>query len=409
MATRLTDVHFWPETGFVDRPWLDEPVADALVKSSRRVCERYSEALRELDLPNAVGSLQLIIRQTRERPESAEPTAPTVQVDVNVDRPEGGEWAGVLLPAEAERLSGTDRAHLVLEIITGVLTRLAAARGWDPDLIQQAHRHVLDHGLGFSWAGPWKNSPNRRSKGRCSFDLTDDGFGRITLEVADATTGATVARSRQFTAYSTLEGFQRSARTLRWEGSRRLTVIPLIDLVGRADDLVEFDLDEGAVGVDGARALPVPAGKVVSPLPVHVVGKGATAPEQPHEILFMGIDRRRRCSREYVRTLEHLLHLVEGEEAWLRWWSASPAALLDIFTSFDNGRQGIRVRRTGSRVNAAITRAAKDQLRGPEGVQQARDDVTALVGRLRGRFELAEPPALPDTATLTRLPSGRHD
>lgn len=56
----LTLVEVWPSTGYPRGQWLEEPSADAFVKSARRVCESYSEALRAAQIANRVSTVRLM-------------------------------------------------------------------------------------------------------------------------------------------------------------------------------------------------------------------------------------------------------------------------------------------------------------------------------------------------------------
>ena len=94
--------------------------------------------------------------------------------------------------------------------------------------------------LEFVWTTPWKASPDRHHEARATFSLADDGFGRAVVEVRERRDdGGKVARSQTARAYSTVEGFKRSAKTLRWRGGM-VTMTPSVDFLGRPEGTINF-------------------------------------------------------------------------------------------------------------------------------------------------------------------------
>jgi hypothetical protein len=47
---KFRQIHVWPDTGFAERPWNDDPDVDAFARISRGICEAYSQALPGLAL-----------------------------------------------------------------------------------------------------------------------------------------------------------------------------------------------------------------------------------------------------------------------------------------------------------------------------------------------------------------------
>ena len=47
---KFRQVHVWPDTGFAERPWWDDPDVDSFVRISRGICEAYSQVLPSLAL-----------------------------------------------------------------------------------------------------------------------------------------------------------------------------------------------------------------------------------------------------------------------------------------------------------------------------------------------------------------------
>jgi hypothetical protein len=404
-VAQLSTIEFWPATGFIDQPWVDDAGEDAFVKTATRVCERFSEALRdappEARITNRVSSIRLFTGRhgaSNQRQPDPQVDADSVLVEAILDPPSGFEMVRVTVPSGIENLTAQQRARLVLDVITAATGRLAEARGWHRAPLDAARRHVIDHGYGFTAVSPWKSSRSRRHRARCAFAMADDGFGRLTLQVADVANGSLIATAGPYLAYSTREGYTRSVRTLRWTSATSVEVVPFIDLLGRATSTVTLDLAGEQTTAPDAAAVTEPheksQGDAAAALPAVVVhGVGASAPEQRHEMRVCGGGPINDTSRVYTRTLDLMLDQLETEP-WQLWWSRSPVAVLDIYYWFDGNRPGIRVQRRAQAGTASITRPARDQGQSAEGVQQAHADVAALVDRIRARFELPDPPEL---------------
>jgi hypothetical protein len=405
-VARLSTIEFWPATGFIDQPWVDHPGEDAFVKTATRVCERFSEALRdappEAQITNRVSSIRLFTGRhgaSNQRQPDPQADADGVLVEAILDPPSGFEMVRVTLPSGIENLTAHQRARLVLDVITAAAGRLAEARGWHRAPLDAARQHVIDHGYGYTAVSPWKTSRSRRHRARCAFAMADDGFGRLTLQVAEAGNDALLANAGPYLAYSTREGFTRSVRTLRWTSATSVEVVPFIDLLGRATSRVTLDLAGKQTTAPDAAAVTEPqetsqGDTTAAALPAVVVrGVGASAPEQRHEMRVCGGGPTNNTSRVYTRTLDLMLDQLETEP-WRLWWGHSPVAVLDIYYWFDGARPGTRVQRRAQAGTASITRPARVQGQGADGVQQAHADVTALVDRIRARFELPEPPEL---------------
>ena len=134
-------------------------------------------------------------------------------------------------------------------------------------------------------------------------------------------------------------------------------------------------------------------------------GLSPNSPQPPrHEISVMGGGPDNGTSPHYVKALDHLLDEIVSQ-AWQSWWSAAPISVLEIWFWFDDTKAMPRVRAANGKVTASINRPAPTQLRGRDGVAQAREDVIALAEKLRIRFGLGELPPLADRDTLNRLPT----
>ena len=57
-------------------------------------------------------------------------------------------------------------------------------------------------------------------------------------------------------------------------------------------------------------------------------GRGASAPEQPHEIIVVGGGPENGVPKAYMEELDRLLNIVAGE-TWRHWWSHPPVKLAE--------------------------------------------------------------------------------
>lgn len=150
-------------------------------------------------------------------------------------------------------------------------------------------------------------------------------------------------------------------------------------------DALSRVLQEARSTVGAALALAPP------PYAVLGVGRGVSAPEQPHEILICGGGPTNGVPAAYLDELTRLLDMVAGE-AWAGWWQASPVKVAEVFYWFDAAKPGVRVR-VGAKVIASIDRPVAT-MRGANPVELAHHDVARLTERLASRLDLPERPAL---------------
>lgn len=124
---------------------------------------------------------------------------------------------------------------------------------------------------------------------------------------------------------------------------------------------------------------------------VFAEGRGATAPEQPHEILFLGGGPVNGVPKAYLQEMDRLLHIISGE-TWAKWWSNSPVRIAEIVYVLDGARSGVRIV-VGPIVKATIERPV-GTIRGKDPTRLAREDVAMLAQRLALRLGLPNPPEL---------------
>ena len=132
-------------------------------------------------------------------------------------------------------------------------------------------------------------------------------------------------------------------------------------------------------------------GPASNPWRVMAVGRGASAPEQPHEIAICGGGPMNGVPKAYTEELDRLLTVV-ASDGWASWWSRSPVKLVEVFYWFDAAKPGVRVR-VGAKVTAAIDRPVAT-ISGANPIELARADVDALTRRLTTRLNLSNPPKL---------------
>src|SRR5580765_1145107 len=404
----LRDIYFYPPMGVVDQPWGEyPPPLDRLVRTARRVCERYAEGLRAAGI-TSVGPGLLTIHPDQETQAVSEGRGSEPAVTVLTGRPDGCELARCRVPAGVEDLAAQSRARLVLALIDAAMAELGRARGWDAAKLRQAHDHVISHDLGFTWTSPWKSSRTRAHRVQVRVNLDDDGYGRLLVVFAQRD-GTMVGAVGPFVAFSTVEGFKRSWATVRWnEDDTGVRLTPYSGLFGLTGPAV-------TVLVEEARRLdPVPLLPDGPPSTWHVrildfSRAGLSGGELPteidgsaHHIRFLGGGPTDLASADYLKALHHLL-VQATDPPWQRWWSVSPHSLLEIGYRLREAAPVPSVHAGRRCVTARINRPAHTQLQGRDGLEQARNDVVVLFERIRTRFNLAELPPLADLDTLQAL------
>ncbi|KAA1425408.1 hypothetical protein FE697_006035 [Mumia zhuanghuii] len=207
----LNYVWFWPNGGPVGRPWGDggDVTEDAFARTSRRVTERYSEALGSFDIQARRSAVQMFV--------SPADTASSVVVDVHLT-PVGDETVRAHVPTQVATFSSQDRARVVLEVVDASMRAIGAARGWPLQALEQAKQHVLDHHMGFEMTGAWKMDRARRLRARPVARVADDGWSELCFEVAPARAEGSLGFTQALKSPSnSLPKFKRGAATeFRW-------------------------------------------------------------------------------------------------------------------------------------------------------------------------------------------------
>ena len=242
---RFRLVYVYPPTGFPERLQnlgdAPTPLKDAFIRSSRSVTWLYTEALQDIEAHGDRAELRLFIRDVSSEGDD-------LDVHVWPQRPHDlpGEFAHFSLPAGAQDLDADGRARLVLDAVHAAVLRLAELRGWEPTQFEKCRQHVLEHDFVYRWAGPWKSAPDRRHRARAAFVLgPEDGFGRVRLEIAERGSDEPVASSAEAVAYSTQPGFERAAKSLRWNGCAEVGMQPYGDMLRTEGEITGRSGEEG--------------------------------------------------------------------------------------------------------------------------------------------------------------------
>lgn len=390
---RLRVVEFWPSTGLPGAAWSSDRGEDAFVKSARSVCELYSEALLSLQVQAPLSTLRFTCARDRH------PTDGEVLVEIFVDRAQGFELARVSLPNGVEDLEPEARALLSLEVVHDAVVRLGAARGWETDVLEVARRHALDQGLRFVWAGPWNSSPDRQHRARAVYRLADDGYGRVIIEIQRSSDETAVAVSEEALAFSTSEGFKRSARTLRWDGRDTAQLVPYCGLGGEEQGLLRLDRTSQPGGTELEVGLATPSAGWLAPseetegFRVVVRARGANSSEVEPEIVVFAGGSRNQLARKYSTAFAALLGPAESP-ALLAWWSDAEAGVLEITCSEEAGEPKIRTRSGNNKLAAWIYRPITAIAGAGDPVLLARQDVMDLLAAVRRRTGLGPHPDL---------------
>jgi hypothetical protein len=336
----------------------------------RRVCELYSEALGPARIAARYAELRLGCHHDPERPD--------VLVTVHTEHFEGFEYAAVTLPAGIAALPARARAELVLDVIHGAALRMGQARGWDLTALHDARGHALAAGLRYRWEGPAKASPDRRHSAQPVYDLLDDGYGRVVVQVRRRADGHLVAESAPALAFSTSAGFARSARTLRWCSSTLVELVPFCGLSAGTRDhviwadvqgLVTINLDDDQITPTTQRGEQIGEHQeqpsltaAVTPPKVIVRGEGRGAPEAGSRIVILGGGPTDGVPPAYCKALDALLQQMAGAQ-WLAWWSAARYRVLEISCDFAAITPTIDARRSKGTLRIDIPAPRSDPVR----------------------------------------------
>jgi hypothetical protein len=129
------------------------------------------------------------------------------------------------VPVGFAKLPNDQARQLSLRIVHHGVLELAQALGWDPVVLTGALHHVETRGLRYWSEGPWKSAPHRRHRACAVASISDDGLGHVHVEVLTAA-GELIIRSEHFDAADHGDDLVRACKTLRWDGSARVSMDP---------------------------------------------------------------------------------------------------------------------------------------------------------------------------------------
>ncbi|MEI2714346.1 MAG: hypothetical protein V9G04_13900 [Nocardioides sp.] len=390
MAT-LSLIHPYPATGYADRITGDDHVCDVAIRGCRSIAELYTEALGKLELANRVTELRLFTRHG--------PDLDRVLAQVQLDRPEGFEMAHAHLPTGFVDRSIPTRAEMLLDVVHGLVSRLALARGWDPTVLEACRQHVVDNAFEYRWSSPPKSSPDRKHTAHAEFRLPPDGYGRARLVVTRRDDDTVVATSGEALAFCTSQGFARAAKSLRWSDKHEVSFVPYDFVRAVRGGLVRLSYERQAWSStveDYLTVRPIPAGDESLPaFRVEIQGRGAAAPELPSELRFVGGGP---IQSEQITRFHHAFnHEMErfAGPAGQDWWRQSGIRLLDVQISYETDKPGVRARRSGERLRVTVDRPDASLATG-DPTPAAREAALEVVDLVRRRTGLGPHPEYDD-------------
>jgi hypothetical protein len=246
---RFRQVHVWPDSGFAGRPWNDDPDVDAFARISRGICEAYSQALPGLAVVARASIMRLNAdpdASRRPRPALDAPLTDMVEVSARFLGSQENGWVAV--PVGFAKLPTAQARRLSLRIVHHGVLELAQALGWDPVVFTGPLHHVEARRLRYRSEGPWKSAPDRRHRARAVASISDDGLGHVHVEVVTAA-GELIIRSEPFDAADHGDDLVRACKTLRWDGSGRVSTDPFGFTWTDQHRQTMIDLNDGHAGV----------------------------------------------------------------------------------------------------------------------------------------------------------------
>ncbi|WP_324274617.1 hypothetical protein [Blastococcus brunescens] len=412
---RIVEVH--PMSGWWGAAWVeDDPDGDAFAKVSRGICDAYSSALAVAGPQHTVSSLRIFIdTKARLVPAGSDARQTVVLSPSFTDRvSEGFEQAAVHVGAGFASLELDEQRRIVLDAVHAATRGMAQCRGLEMAAFEHARTAVLEAGSVFTWTSDWKSSPGRRWRARCSFRSTADGFGRLIVEVSTPDGSVSGTSSVQI-AWTTMESYQRAAKTLRWTGADRLHVVPSIDFLGYDTGVFAVDVDQPSAGglqlrwVQTPEVPSPPQRRSGAPAPqTENVARGDRRPSKAgeplpavalllpdaatREIRAIGGGPTDYVPHEYWKTLHALFQQLNNTD-WQDWWAAADLPTLEVSWFAAVEKERLLVRRSRNKVTARIERTGKS-LRSTDHAQAARDDFAGLMTAVQRRMGLSTPPVL---------------
>lgn len=341
-TARLRTVELFPYAGRPDRPWADTPAADALVKSARRVSERYSELISAYDLRARSSEFRIFAE--------AAPTAGTaVQLVVQAGWFGTFESARVLeLPPGLVALDDEARAFLSLEIQHHACLALGRVLAWPTEPFTQVRATLMEEGLSPVWHGPWNSSPDRRLRARVAQRITGDGFAELWVEICPRDHQQPLGRGPFSPGPGNLAGFSRAVKAMRWQSA---TTVELVTSHWSGDHLSKSTttIDELSpdLPVAGSPVLATPALPAVN---THLMSYDD--PTRPPQVRLGEIHGGPgKVPKSFRNTWQKLR---AAEDLLLPWWAAGGWATLQVDVVPDLRAGGHSTRRTGRDLDVLV-------------------------------------------------------
>lgn len=240
-------VMFYPQSGWRFRLWDPELDNDALLRTSRAICERYSEKLVTRRIAHRPTSLVITCS---EQPEPLPRIAG--RFDLRGSRRPSWEAGHVAVPSGFASWELDRRRQEILDALHSICLEMATQAALNREDFEAAKQHTLDHFCQYKWAGPWRTSPGRRWRARCAFSIEPDGYGRTWVEFESLKSGATTV-SQTMWAPTVSSSFRRSSKTFRWFTKDSIAYIPVMGkiapLIGQEHYVGISELETGSLVV----------------------------------------------------------------------------------------------------------------------------------------------------------------
>lgn len=237
----LKRVDLWPASGWPSLLWQPSLDNDMFARTAARVTHLYGDGLAQSTLP-AVRKQPTLMLLT----ESSGP--PGADVIVRTFASSGEIGGNIRLPEGISNLASSERARLVLDVIDTSMRSIFFGRRWSAEGLDLARRHVIDKDFTWLWRSPVTMNRSGRFAAQAHYQLLDDGFGSVQLELRDLEDNV-LSRTAPQLAYCTQAGFVRSAKTVRWVDDNSAEFIPYVGAMGSRGLEVVLSVDDDPSGI----------------------------------------------------------------------------------------------------------------------------------------------------------------
>jgi hypothetical protein len=376
-VARLTRVWIWPDTGKPHKPWDEEPELDSFLRTSRRVAEAFRTELEREQIDVRDRRIELYL--------DAELGEATIRVRVDeYGVTEGTESGSVTLSRGFHTLDPYTRAFYVADVLHAATRRLGEIHDWDLEAIDRAMDRVRAADYSAEWTSGWRPSASGEIAARLHAEFADDGFARVSIQIADAGHAEPRITSVAVPIGTRRRDLVRLFRRVGWDGdfavSTRLRkrVLTLDALTGELGDSAPIAPRPNDEPID--RDLPLP----------HLVVEAA-----PPIAFTIGGGPMNKVPEPYSDELDRLFGILATELEWVAWWMQAGIPLIELEYDFEPKTYSTTVSISGDILNATIARPRKSIPADLDGVDLARADVATLLDEVRLRTGLVAHPRLP--------------